>query len=650
MSEASLHAPHPVLSVEGLAVDGDGFAADIVSGISFSVAGGETLGVVGESGSGKTTVALALLGYARPGTAIAAGTVKLGDTDLLALSGNELRRWRGRVISFVPQDPSTGLSPGMRVAEQAAEIVRTHLPGERDVHERVRRAFGRAQLPTDDEFLRRYPHQLSGGQQQRVVIAMALVCDPDVIVMDEPTTGLDVTTQARLLETIQDLRSERELAVVYVSHDLGVIRNLADRVAVMYGGRLLEQAPVEELFAAPRHPYTRRLLEAVPRMEGAGVLPRGIAGSAVEPWNRPAGCPFAPRCTARTEQCEHEMPGAELEGSRFVRCWNWQAGDTRGDEQRARTGSRRLVLAADAVQATARATAPVLEVVDLSAGYDRSSRLLQGVARRATHLSAPAPSLAVEGVSFSVEAGSCVAVVGESGSGKTTLLRTICGLHTPDAGEMRLRGDTLAPGTRQRPRDVRRSIQLVPQNPDSSLNPRQSVGTIVGRPLRLFFGLRGDQARREVAELLERVHLRPLMALRSPRELSGGEKQRVAIARALAARPDVLLCDEITAALDVAVQAGILDLIQELREGAGTTVLFVTHDLAVVRAISDQVIVMRGGRIRRQGLQRACSRGHPTPTRASYWPRFLGSARATTPLRQSPCMQYPTRELRTIDE
>jgi peptide/nickel transport system ATP-binding protein len=585
-----LAGSRPVLTVEALAVNGTAFAADIVADISFSVAGGETLALVGESGSGKTTVALALLGYAQPGTAITAGAVRIAGTDLLSLPPREQRAWRGRRISYVPQDPSTGLSPGMRVGEQVAEIVRLHLPEERSVAERVRRAFERAQLPTGADFLRRYPHQLSGGQQQRVAIAMTLVCDPDVVVMDEPTTGLDVTTQARLLATVEELLSERDLAVVYVSHDLGVVRNLADRVAVMYGGRLLEEAPVEELFAEPRHPYTRRLLEAVPRVDAGQARSRGIPGSAVEPWNRPAGCPFAPRCDARIGVCTVEMPPPEVEANRVVRCWNWQL-----------PGSTRplpLLSEASGAPAPQRDGGPVLEVVGLSAGYGPRDSRLRGAAQRLGVSSTSRGTLAVDDVSFSVGGGSCVAVVGESGSGKTTLLRTICGLHQPLAGEIRLRGNLLAAATRQRPLDVRRAVQLVPQNPYSSLNPKHTVGTIIGRPLRLFHGVRGRRASAEVARLLERVHLRPATAARYPRDLSGGEKQRVAIARALAAQPEILLCDEITAALDVAVQAGILDLILELRATSGTTVLFVTHDLAVVREISEHVIVMRQGRIR----------------------------------------------------
>ena len=583
----------PVLTVADLAVNGTDFASDIVAGISFSVRGGETLGVVGESGSGKTTVALALLGYARPGTVITSGAVTIGGTDLLALRPDELSKWRGRAISYVPQDPSTGLSPGMRVGEQVAEIIRAHFPREHDVAARVERAFARAQLSTDRAFMRRYPHQLSGGQQQRVAIAMALACDPDVVVMDEPTTGLDVTTQARLLETIKELIAERDLALVYVSHDLGVIRNLADRVAVMYGGRVLEQAPVHELFAEPRQPYTRRLLEAVPRVDGAGTRPHGIAGSAPEPWSRPPGCPFAPRCDVRIEICDHELPEPEVDGNRLVRCWNWPA-----SVLTAARGGRDAGLR-DAIGG--RQPAAVLEINDLYAGYHRATRLLEHAARVVRPGVAPVRELAVDGISFSVGGGRCVAIVGESGSGKSTLLRTICGLHTPDAGEIRLHGQTLPAAVRDRAVEIRRAIQLVPQNPDSSLNPRQTVGTIVGRPLRLFRGLRGAEAKEEVASLLERVHLRPAMATRYPRDLSGGEKQRVAIARALAARPEVLLCDEVTAALDVAVQAGILDLIQELRTSSGMSVIFVTHDLAVVRSISDDVVVMRSGTIREAG-------------------------------------------------
>jgi peptide/nickel transport system ATP-binding protein len=473
----------------------------------------------------------------------------------------------------------------MRVGQSLQEMLDVHGLGDSDPRVRISQALREAQLPDDAAFQSRYPHQLSGGQQQRVAIALALICRPRVVVMDEPTTGLDVMTQARLLEVVRRTVRESNIALVYVSHDLGVVRNLVDEVIVMYAGRIVETGPVDDIFASPRHPYTRRLLEAVPRILPTAFQPRGIQGTAVEPWNRPAGCPFAPRCDYREEACEDAMPMPEAPApERVVRCINWRAlpERTAGLEPfRERHPSQ---------TSEARATA-ILEVRELQAGYGRRSSF-------GTDKQGP---LAVGGVSFTVEEGSCTAVVGESGSGKTTTLRCVVGLHEPFAGSIAFRGAPLAGRARARDGSVRRKIQLVPQNPDSSLNPRRTVEEIVGRPLRQFFGVKGRPQRVRVVELLEQVRLRATMASRYPRDLSGGERQRVAVARALAAEPDLLLCDEIVAALDVAVQAGILDLLEDLRTQLGTTIVFVSHDLAVVRSISADIVVMQEGEVRELG-------------------------------------------------
>lgn len=566
--------------VRDLAVNARRVQADIVSDVSFSVRPGETMGIVGESGSGKTTVAHALLGYSRPGTHIVRGAVVVDGVDLLTLSAKALRAVRGNTIAFVPQDPAVGLSPGMRIGAQIEETIRAHDPALRDVAARVSEALTAAQLPSVGVFQRRFPFELSGGQQQRVAIALALSCDPAVIVMDEPTTGLDVTTQTRLLEVITSLSQSREVAVVYVSHDLAVVRNLATHIAVMYGGRILESGRSDDVFSEPWHPYTRRLLEAAPRVRGDARLPRGIPGSAVEPQDRPAGCPFAPRCDLAMDMCHDKMPPVDYADGRSVRCWRW----TEVRASNAPTARIRGVFDEKSRDSTTR---ELLRIEDLTATY-RSSRLLVRNVRT---------SPAVDRVRFAVNAGSCVAIVGESGSGKSTLLRCIAGLHTPDSGDIIFNSESLPNTPRARELGVRRRIQLIPQNPDASLNPRHSVGTIIGRPLQQFFRLKPSARRKRVEELLEKVQLQAGMTSRLPRELSGGEKQRVAIARALAAEPDLLLCDEITASLDVAVQASILELVHYLGVSLDTAIVFVSHDLAVVRAISESVIVMHDGRI-----------------------------------------------------
>ena len=554
---------------------------EIVSDVSFTVPQSATLGIVGESGCGKTTVAMALLGFARPGTRIAAGSVVVGGRDLLSVNAADLRRARGREISFVPQNPARALSPGMPVGRQLSEMIDSRAStAEREAS--LRSAWEGAQLPFTGEMLGRYPHQLSGGQQQRVAIAMALVCEPRVIVMDEPTTGLDVLTQDRLLDVIVGLRKSRTVSIVYVSHDLGVVRNVVDEVAVMYGGRVVEIGPVDDIFRDPHHPYTRRLLEAIPRARSDTRRLRGIPGSAVEPWDKPPGCPFAPRCDIRIAKCDLEMPPLQVlpeSVDRQVSCW-------RATESIAAPhvdeGS------ATAVGGPASSSPPILEVSELVAAY-RGKRL--GIGRGRTN------NIALRGASFSLPAGSCLAVVGESGSGKSTLGRCLAGLHQPLSGELRYSGQPLSPLAQDRPPGVRRRIQLVFQDPDSSLNPHMSIARIVRRPLRQFFELSRAEEIARVAELLEQVHLPTSVLGRSPRELSGGEKQRVAIARALAAEPELLICDEVTSALDVAVQASILELLTELRQANALAMLFISHDLAVVRTISDRVLVLRDGEI-----------------------------------------------------
>jgi peptide/nickel transport system ATP-binding protein len=562
-----------VLTAEALRVDAIDAGCDIVDGIGFALRRGETLAIVGESGSGKTTIAVALLGMARAGTRLAGGRVLVADIDLVSAPERKRAALRGYRVAYVPQNPATALSPGQRVGRQLSEVVQTHLPEGGDAAGRVQRAFASAQLPVDDAFLRRYPHELSGGQQQRVCIAMALVCNPDVIVMDEPTTGLDVTTQARLLEEIRELGRRLHTAMVYISHDLAVVRNIADRVIVLYAGRIVEEASADALFATPRHPYTRRLLEAIPRVDVGRARPRGIPGSAVEPRDRPSGCPFAARCDLAIDRCRDTLPELEHIDGRAVRCIRWRDAIATGPV---------IEVAAEIAEPRADPAKTVLSVEGLVAGYGRRGRQV----------------VAVNGVSLTVWHGSCLGVVGESGSGKSTLLRCVAGLHEQHDGKLLFDGESLPARARARSRDTRRRIQLVPQDPDASLNPFYSIGAIVGRPLLQFYGLRGAEQERRVGELLERVRLRAAFAERMPRELSGGEKQRVAIARAIAAAPDLLLCDEVTSALDVAVQAGILTLLDELRRDLGMALMFVSHDLAVVRSISDDVVVMCDGVVR----------------------------------------------------
>jgi peptide/nickel transport system ATP-binding protein len=534
----------------------------IVEDVSFSIAPGELLALVGESGAGKTTVALALLGFARAGSRISAGSVTVDGRNVTAARGRALARLRGGLVSYVPQNPSAALNPAMRVGDQVAEVLRVH--DQRATFEGVARHFEHVSLPTARRFLRRFPHQLSGGQQQRVAIAMALACRPLLVVLDEPTTALDVVTQAHILELIARLRDEGDSAFVYVTHDVAAVAGIASSIAVLYAGRVVEAGPLDALLFGARHPYTRALVRSVPRIEAGREL-EGIRGVAPSARTRPSGCAFAPRCELVQPRCVAALPPLEaVTPVHSVRCVRFEE-----------TGA--LLEPPGLRHAAPPGARPVLVVDDLTAAY------------------AATPVLG--GISFALAAGECLAVVGESGSGKTTLARCVVGLHRPTSGAISLDADPLAGVARQRGREQRRRVQIVFQNPDESLNPRVRVRDIVARPARQLLGLDREAAYRVADELLLRVRLDPGLGGRFPSQLSGGERQRVSIARALVPDPSVLVCDEVTSALDVSVQAVIVELIGELCRTLELAVLFISHDLAVVSSIADRVLVLDRGRV-----------------------------------------------------
>ncbi|MDF0732696.1 ABC transporter ATP-binding protein [Pseudomonas entomophila] len=557
-----------VLRVDALRVELAG-QVDVLSGVSFSVAAGEIVGLVGESGSGKTTLATALLRHARQGARIASGRIEVAGQAVLDLQGEALRLARGGLVGYVAQDPATALNPALRLGTLLRETLLAHQPGlsREGQRRRIAETLVDVGLPDDEAFLRRFPHQLSGGQQQRVMLALAFVLRPRLIVLDEPTTALDVTTQAHVLETLKTLCRHHGVAALYVTHDLAVVRDLVDRVMVMYAGRLVEVAGRERLFCAPAHPYTRALLAAIPDVARRQPL-QAIAGHAPAPGQRPSGCAFAPRCPRRRAECAMIEPGLlAVDGEQQVACL---------------APHREPLALGEAAQATLAAVldAPALLAVDgLDVAYDRQ---------------------VLFGVSLQVAAGECLALVGESGSGKTSLARAIAGLGENVGGRLRYAGRPLPFAARQRSAGVRHQIQYIFQNPYRALNPRQTVLQALSAPLAHFFGIRGAEARRRVEAVLERVSLPARVADLYPHSLSGGERQRVAIARALVCEPKVLVCDEITSALDVSVQASILALLRGL-QAQGVTLLFVTHDLGVVRAIADRVLVLRQGRVVEQG-------------------------------------------------
>jgi peptide/nickel transport system ATP-binding protein len=540
-------------------------SADVVSEVSFSLRSGEVLGLVGESGSGKTTVALALLAHARRGLAICKGEVRLDGVDLLKLRPAEVRAVRGRKVAYVPQDPAAALNPTLRVGTLVKEALRVHAGVVDDVAGRAADVLAEVRLDASPDLLRRYPHQLSGGQQQRVALAMAFSCRPSLIILDEPTTGLDVTTQRHILGTVRSLCRAYGVAAVYVSHDLAVVSGLASEVAVMYAGRIIEIGPTTDVFGHPVHPYTRGLLAAVPSPDRAEVL-ASIDGQPPRPGRRPHGCSFAPRCSIVTDACLLEPPEPQRVGTRLVRC-------IRAAEVQAAAGERARTIPVS----QAASPAPVLSVHNLSASYG--------------------PSPVLFGTDLDVPPESCLAVVGESGSGKTTLARCIVGLHKNWQGNITFDGAPLAPGARNRPKATLRRIQYIFQNPYTSLNPRKTVGQIVAEQLEHFTDLSFADRSECVIRALRDVSLSPDFASRFPDQLSGGERQRVAIARALVVEPDLVVCDEVTSALDVSVQAAIIELLRRLQRDRRLAMIFITHNLALVRSIAQTVVVLSEGSI-----------------------------------------------------
>jgi peptide/nickel transport system ATP-binding protein len=557
------------LEVADLEVRAGESGPDVVSDVSFSVRAGEVLGLVGESGSGKTTLALALLGHARPGLKITSGRVLLDASDLLALSPGDLRTARGAKVSYVPQDPSSALNPTLRVGTQLREALRVHPGVVGDPDSRVAEVMREASLDPTPEWLRRYPHQLSGGQQQRIALAMAFACRPSLIVLDEPTTGLDVTTQRHVLDTVRSLCRSYGVAAVYVSHDLAVVSGLATDVAVMYAGRIIELGPALRLFSQPLHPYTRGLIGAVPSPDHAEQL-AGIGGQQPRPGRRGPGCSFAARCGFAVEECRARAPVPVLVDHRTVRC-------LRVSEIAAEQAARPAL----APGLPAGESSAVLSVRDVSARYGQT------------------PALA--GIRLDVPPETCVAVVGESGSGKTTLARCVAGLHSNWTGEIIFQGAPLARSARQRDKELLKRVQYVFQNPYASLNPRKTVGQIVAQQLEQFQRLDFRERSARVVRVLEDVSLSADFLSRYPDQMSGGERQRVAIARALVVQPDLLICDEVTSSLDVSVQAIIVELLRRIQRERQLAMIFITHNLALVRSIAQSAVVLHAGTVAEYG-------------------------------------------------
>jgi peptide/nickel transport system ATP-binding protein len=582
----------PLLAVDGLAIEfaSAGTWRRVVDDVSFELAAGETLGLVGESGCGKTVTALSILGLlpARVGR-VATGAITFDGRDLTSLSAAELRRVRGAEIAMIFQEPMTSLNPAYTIGDQIGEAVRVHEgAGRADARRRAVELLERVGIPDAARRVRDYPHQFSGGMRQRVMIAMALACDPRVLIADEPTTALDVTVQAQILELLRELQQERRMAIMLVTHDLGVVAETCDRVVVMYAGQVVEEAPAAGLFSRPRHPYTEGLLGSLPQFGAPGAPLRVIPGQVPPPNGMPPGCRFAPRCAYAEPECNTAPVELVAHDTRQARCRRHRELELIGVAEHAAAVADRPTRHADEPSPIDTAREPVLEVRDLSKQF----ALTSGFLRRVTGL-----VQAVDAVTFAVDPGETLGLVGESGSGKSTTARLALRLIEPSSGSVRLGGDDLLALGGAQLRAARRRAQMVFQDPFSSLDPRRTVAESVGEPLEIHEGLRRRDRDERVAALLDEVGLARDALHRFPHEFSGGQRQRIAIARALAPRPELLVCDEPLSSLDVSTQSQVINLFVELRERLGIASLLISHDLSVVRHLAHRVAVMYLGRI-----------------------------------------------------
>ncbi|MEJ4044509.1 ABC transporter ATP-binding protein [Erwinia sp. SLM-02] len=536
------HSATPMVSVENLKVTAnsdDGREITLVSDIRFTVQKGEVLALIGESGSGKTTIALALMGYARHGCQIAGGTVHVAGTDVTSLTPSQLCQFRGNKVAYIAQSAAASFNPAMKIMDQVVEPVVIHGVMKRaEAETKAVELFRELALPNPETIGERYPHQVSGGQLQRLMTAMALISDPDVVILDEPTTALDVTTQVEVLKTFRRVVRQRGTTAIYVSHDLAVVAQMADKILVLLKGNIAEYGTTEQLLRAPQAEYSHQLLEA------ARQKPRQ------SPW----------QSASESEQ-------------------------------------------------------PLLQVRELSAGYGPLDADGQ-------------PKVKIlQDINFSLYRGQAIGIIGESGSGKTTLAHAIAGMNKPCGGHILFNGHYIEGDMYKRPENELRRIQYVFQMADTALNPAHSIETILKRPLKLFHGLRGPALERRMLELLDIVRLPRSVLWRRPWSLSGGQKQRVNLARALAAEPDLILCDEVTSALDTVVAAAVLDLITELRRELGLSVLFISHDLHAVRSVCDEIIVVKNGHM----VTQVARQDYDKPSTELYYERLK---RAVPELRQ----------------
>ena len=583
-----------VLEVDNLQISYQTRKGDVaaVEGASFQVREGETIGLVGESGCGKSTIAFGIVNFLGPNGKIVDGSIRFQGNELVDRSQDELKKLRGDRIAMVFQDPMQALNPSVRLGEQLAEVLTCHRDiSHEEAWQRSIQMLKRVNMPDVEDVMIRYPHQISGGQQQRVVIAMAMLNNPALLIMDEPTTALDVTVEAAVLDLIEELQKDFNAATIFITHNLGVVARVSDYLCVMYAGQMVERGPLAEIFRNPRHPYTMGLLACVPRLGESKLesLLEPIRGRVPPPAERSKNeCVFAPRCDYVTDECRKERPDfTEVTPEHVARCIYALEIESRPRTSRKRQKDK---------EARAQPESPkedLLSFKGVKVYYPQESNSVVSL----LGLGEKKYVKAVDDVSVRVAKGRILGIVGESGCGKSTLVKGLIGLEPVTDGTVEFLGFDATQPVSARDTNLIKEMQMVFQNPDSTLNPSYSIGTQIARPIKRFKTVPRNQVKGEVIRLLKAVRLPPTYCDRLPRQLSGGEKQRIGIARAVASRPDLIICDEPVSFLDVSVQAAVINLLLEIQQVFGSSMIFIAHDLSVVRFFSDDIAVMYLGQI-----------------------------------------------------
>ena len=567
-----------------------------LSGVDLHVNAGETLGIVGESGSGKTMTALSLMGLLPQGGRVSSGQIILDGQDLTKLSLREKRKLRGTKVGMIFQDPLTSLNPTMKIGLQVCEPLRVHEKlSKKEALERAVEILKRVGMPRPEVIINNYPHQLSGGMRQRVMIAMALVCKPRILIADEPTTALDVTTQMQILDLIDELRDEYQMGVILITHDLGVVAGHTDRVAVMYAGRIVETAPTKTLFTEPKHRYTSSLMAALPeRALAAGTKLFSIPGAPPSLTNLPVGCRFAARCLWATDECRASYPDLSGDDTHTFSCFHpVQKGDESPAALQAKLDTQKNGNEAGAQEAPLVSSKVLLDVKEASREYESAG---SGFFKRDKGVVS-----AVDRVSITVKKGETYGLVGESGCGKSTMGRLIAGLERPSGGSIELDGRNLATLKGRDAVTIHRDVQMMFQDSYAAMDPRMRIDQILAEPMSIQKTGNARQIAERIMEIIEQVGLTEEILDRYPHEFSGGQLQRIGFARSLTLAPDLIVADEPVSALDVSVQAQVLNLMKDLQAELGLSYLFISHDLAVVQYMADRIGVMYLGRIVEEG-------------------------------------------------